>query len=92
MFKYYRYQVAENLDQAELVPVLEQISHDLCDVDIYLKNQPASTVWPMAFKTRQLVVKRYNNQGFIHALKRAFRRSRAKNCFTISVWELQFLA
>ena len=84
MFRYYRYQVTDQLHRADLLPLLEQIAGDACDIDRYLKNQPASTVWPMAFGSLKLAVKRYNSQGFVHACKRAFRRSRAENCYAIS--------
>ncbi len=84
MFKYYRYQVTEKQDRSELLPLLRQIAGDHCDIEIYLKKQPASTVWPVDFRSQRLVVKRYNDQGFVHACKRAFRRSRAENCYTVS--------
>ena len=84
MFKYYRSHLAEDLDRAEYTPLLERIAHEGCEIKTYLKNQPASTVWPLEMGSRDLVIKRYNTQGFIHACKRAFRRSRAENCYAIS--------
>lgn len=84
MYRHYRYTIADPANAAQIRPLLAQIAQDRCAIDHTLKNQPGSTVWLIGFKTRQLVVKRYNNLGFVHACKRAFRRSRAEHCFAIS--------
>jgi tRNA A-37 threonylcarbamoyl transferase component Bud32 len=47
------------------------------DSDRILKPGNSQTVWQTRLGTREVVVKRYNLKNFLHALRRAFSRSRA---------------
>ncbi len=49
-----------------------------------LKEDRATTVWQQRFGEQDLIVKRYNTRGRWHAIRRAFRRSRAENCWIMS--------
>lgn len=46
-----------------------------------LKGDKTATVGITSFDGRAVVVKRYNTKGFGHALKRAFRVTRAEHCY-----------
>lgn len=48
------------------------------------KRDIATTIWRLDYNAHALVVKRYNTRNTWHAIRRCFRRSRAKNCWEMS--------
>lgn len=50
----------------------------------YLKKGGSSTVIKTGFNDRELVIKRYNLKNFLHAMKRALRRTRAARSWSMS--------
>ena len=76
----HHYRIEPEYDCPEFRSLLENISCDQADIVCSLKEDTSASVWRIEYKNRFLVVKRYNTQGVWHALRRAFRRSRADNC------------
>jgi len=77
--------VAE-FDTPEFRSVLKQIILDISATSLEntLKQDIATTIWRLEHDAQALVVKRYNTQNLWHAIRRSFRRSRARNCWDMS--------
>lgn len=75
-----------NFDTPELRHLMGKIALDDADppLDHMLKQDIATTIWRLEYGTQILVVKRYNTQNSWHAIRRSFRRSRARNCWNMS--------
>jgi tRNA A-37 threonylcarbamoyl transferase component Bud32 len=76
----YHYRIESEYDHPDFRNLLEKISLDQSDIVCSLKEDTSASVWSITYKERSLVVKRYNTQSLWHAIRRAFRRSRADNC------------
>lgn len=80
----YQYRIVTGFDHPTFRETLEQLTGDDYPVEHYLKNQPSSSVWCFNYHKQQLVIKRYNTRGVLHAIKRVFQRSRALNSWRMT--------
>lgn len=80
MFKHYRYRISPVYDSPEFRTFLNAIARGQADVGYFLKEDTTTTVWCSEYHSQPMVVKRYNTKNTWHAIRRAFRRSRADNC------------
>ena len=84
MFRNSRYQIAPGYDREDFKALLGSLSRDEGPVSYYLKEDTTTSVWCTEFDGRMIVVKRYNTKNPWHAVRRAFRVSRADNCWQMS--------
>lgn len=79
-------QIATEFDTQELRSWLEKIAQDNIapPLEHTLKQDIATTIWRQEYGAQILVIKRYNTQNIWHAIRRSFRRSRARNCWNMS--------
>jgi serine/threonine protein kinase len=80
MFKRYSYWIEAEYDTPQFKHELEQISQDKSHKETILKEDIATSIWRASYRSRALLIKRYNTRGIWHAFRRSFRKSRADNC------------
>jgi len=78
--KHYRYHIQPSYDTPSFRLQLDNIVKNKGKVVASLKEDTTASVWRFDFNTRPLVAKRYNTRSIWHAIRRAFRKSRADNC------------
>ena len=88
--RFNRYQVCERsaLDD-DLLPILEDPDYHMGQGEL-LKNGNSATVALVQTGNRSLVIKRYNLKGPGHAIRRAFRKSRAWTAWS-NAYRMEFL-
>ena len=68
----------------QLVPDPEKLDAALAKSHSIYKDDPTTSVAAIKSGDRDFVLKRYNARSQGHKIKRAFRRSRARRCWTMS--------